>query len=202
MVAVGAVALALVLVGAAWRAVDTGPTVTFLGDSITVISADDISAALGRDYRPEFSAVIGIQTGQLLPAARTATRADPDQVVIDLGTNDVLQDAPLDQAAANLAELVSLFPRARCIQLVNINTNMARVGRSFRARAVLLNAAIDRLGATDRRINVIDWNSMMSADVAANPPVGSLTSDTIHPVPAGRTALARAIRAALDRCGG
>ena len=199
-VAVGAVVLVAALLSAGRWVLDTGPTVTFLGDSITVISADDISATLARDYRPEFSAVLGIQTGQLLPAARTAAAADPDQVVIDLGTNDVLQKAPLDQAADHLEELVGLFPRSRCIHLVTVNTNMAAYGISYRARAEELNDSIRRLAASDPRIGVIDWNAAMSADVVAHPPSGSLTSDTIHPNDAGKAVLAGAIRTALDDC--
>jgi lysophospholipase L1-like esterase len=199
-VAVGAVALVAALLSAGRWVLDTGPTVTFLGDSITVISADDISSTLDRDYRPEYSAVLGIQTGQLLPAARTAAEADPDQVVIDLGTNDVLQKAPLDESDGHLAELVGLFPGSRCIHLVTINTNMAAYGISYRSRAQEINRSIRRLAASDPRIGIIDWDAAMSADVAAHPPGGTLTSDSIHPNDAGKQVLARSVRTALDDC--
>ena len=193
----------MVLAALGWWILRPGPRVVFLGDSITVVSVAEIKSELGRAYRPDISAVLGIQAGQMIPTAQRVAANSPSQVVIALGSNDVLHHAPLGQAAADLTQIVSLFPTARCIHIVNINTHMTNNGKNGKttaARAGLLNAAIVHLASTDPRISIIDWNQLISTDVAAHPPLGTLTDDTVHPNLAGRARLATTIKAGLDQC--
>jgi len=191
---------AVVVLVAAWWFLDRGPDVAIVGDSITFVSTDQIRHELGRDFDPDIAAVMGITAGQAIPAAQATAGGDPAQAVINLGSNDVLHNVALTQTAKDLGTLVATFPRARCIHIVNINEAMTDSGRPVRARAALLNAAIAKLAASDPRISVIDWNRTVAVDIAAHPPAGTLVDDTVHPALAGRTVLARQIRAALDSC--
>lgn len=191
----------LVAAGVGWWLLRPAPSVVFLGDSITVVSDPQIEAALGSDYSPHMNAVLGIQAAQMLPAAEKAAKLDPDQVVIELGSNDVLHGASIDGAAGDLLHLVALFPHARCIHVVNINTHMTDNGNPLGPRAGTLNVDLSHLHEKDARVDVIDWNRTTSTDIAAHPPLGTLTGDTVHPNVAGRTLLAKQIKAALDACG-
>ncbi len=185
-----------------WWLARPAPTVAFLGDSISVVTSPEIKTELGGDYTPDIAAVLGIQAGQMIPAGQRAAAKDPDQVVIELGSNDVLHGANLGNAQADLLKLISLFPNARCIHMVNIDTHMTDNGTPLGPRAGTLNVALSRLHAADKRIDIIDWNQIVSADIAAHPPSGTpLTDDTVHPNPAGRALLATAIKTALDNCG-
>ena len=96
--------------------------------------------------------------------------------------------------------MVSTFPAARCIHLVTINSHMTSDGTPIAPRAGLLNAATVQIQASDPRIDLIDWNKVVSDAMAAHGGTDTLTSDTVHPNGDGATALATAIRAALDRC--
>jgi len=194
-------AAVLVIAGLVWWLLRPSPTVAFLGDSISVVTSPEIKTALGSDYSPDIAAVLGIQAGQMIPAGQRAAAKDPDQVVIELGSNDVLHGASLDNAQADLLKLIALFPNARCIHMVNINTHMTDNGNALGPRAGTINVALSHLHAADHRIDIVDWNQIVSADIAAHPPGGTLTDDTVHPNPAGRTLLARAIKTALDDCG-
>ncbi|MEZ5143252.1 MAG: SGNH/GDSL hydrolase family protein [Acidimicrobiales bacterium] len=70
-----------------------------LGDSITVVSEDALREELRRGYQVDIEARSGYRTDQLLTEVpEGATTASPDQVVINLGTNDVGQSWPLDQS--------------------------------------------------------------------------------------------------------
>ena len=177
----------------------SGPGVAILGDSITVVSASHIGDALG-SYDPDIRAILGVQAGPMLPAAQAAAGNDPEQVVIELGSNDVLHGAALDATSADLAKLVATFPKARCIHVVNINTHMTNNGKPVADRAAQLNAAIAKLPAADPRVSIIDWDKVISDDIAAHPPKGLLLDDTVHPDTPGQAVLADQIKTALDAC--
>ena len=194
------VVVVIVAAGLAWWKLRTGPDVAVLGDSITVVSNDQIKDALGRDYHPDIAAVLGITAGEMVPAAQTAAQKNPEQVVIELGSNDVLKKDPLDQAAQHLRDLVAQFPKAKCVHLVTINSHMTDAGKPVAPRAGLLNAAIVQIKASDPRIDLIDWNGAVSDAMAAHGGKETLTSDTVHPNGDGAKVLATLIRAGLDRC--
>jgi len=193
-------AAVLGVAGLVWWLLRPAPTVAFLGDSISVVASPEIKAELGSDYTPDVAAALGIEAGQMIPAGQAAAAKNPDQVVIELGSNDVLHGASLNNAEVDLLKLITLFPNARCIHMVNINTNMTDNGRPVGTGAGMVNTALSHLHAADKRIDIIDWNQIVSADVAAHPPGGTLTADTVHPNPAGRALLAHAIKTALDNC--
>ncbi len=192
--------IALLVAGLAWWKLRTGPDVALLGDSITVVSNDQIKEALGRAYTPDIAAVLGITAGEMIPAAQKAAQRNPEQVVIELGSNDVLKKDPLDQAAQHLRDLVAQFPKAKCVHLVTINSHMTDAGKPVAPRAGLLNAAIVQIKASDTRIDLIDWNAAVSDAMAAHGGKETLTSDTVHPNGDGAKVLATLIRAGLDRC--
>src|SRR2546423_11881593 len=84
------VALAALVIGRAPRG-SSPRTVPVVGDSITVFSSRDISTVLSGAYRPAVHAQIGARIDQMLPTLRALLRAHPYAVVVNLGTNDVLQ---------------------------------------------------------------------------------------------------------------
>lgn len=208
--ALGLFVATLVLVVAATIAVSVRPElwpfrprVALLGDSITVVSEDALRGELRHDYRLDIEATSGLRTDQLVPAVDAEVPPGQDQVVINLGTNDVGQSWPLEQSEASLRELLARFPDARCIHLVTVNERIldfaGRGAENERARA--FNAMLARVAASRPGADVVDWTAEVDAYVAAGEPEGPFTTDSVHPTPAGQRALARMYHRALDACG-
>ena len=196
------VALVLLLVGVDRATSRDGDSVAIIGDSITFLNQGEIQKQLSPTFKLNVSATLGITLGNSLPAAQQLAAADPRQVVINLGSNDALKAVPIDQAIGELRSVVSTFSGADCIHLVDINTHMVAEGRGpVGPEAEQLNAEMLKLAAKDSRIDVIGWNKIISDDIAAHPPNGRLTGDTVHPGPEGQKLLAAELDTVLHRCG-
>lgn len=199
-----AVLLVVVVLGAVQIAQrvhgDPKPPVAIIGDSITALGRDQIGRTLGPSYSLAVDGHSGYRVAEQLPAATRLAERHPEQVVINLGTNDVGTEVPTEQAAASLAEMVALFPDARCIHLVTINESMGiptlAVGPE---RAAALNGRIRALAASDPRLRIVDWAQIVRDYEAVHGP-GSATSDTVHPTLGAQQALVDAYRASLDSC--
>ena len=174
--------------------------VAIVGDSITEMSDRTVHQVLDPQFHVRIRGRGGYRVEEMEPYAIELATSNPEQVVINLGTNDVLKNWPLDKSVSALDRMVKEFSGARCIHLVTINqwiTNEADPG--VRARAIVFNFAVRKIAA-DQHLDVIDWNAAIEADLKAGSPRGALTSDTIHPNATGQTALAQLYRAALDDC--
>lgn len=179
----------------------TGQVVAVVGDSITVLSANQIDLALARQH-PTVEARMGATVGDMVPYAEPLAASRPRQVVIDLGTNDALHGTPIAQTSDDLSRMVALFPAAECIHLVRVNTHMhPEDGGVIAQRARAVNEVIDRFVASDGRIDTVDWDSIVARSIDASGGSPLISPDTVHPTPAGSDVLARAIGSAVSGCG-
>lgn len=170
--------------------------VAVIGDSITSLSTAAIHEGLDPAYRVDVMGKFGARTDETMNEVNVLAATNPSQVVINLGTNDALQREPADQSIAILDEIVALFARAACIHLVTINEGITEQGESRTAEATALNQRIAELADRVDHVDVIDWHQMVRDHGGA----AAVTSDSVHPNPAGQALLVESYRAALDDC--
>jgi len=179
-----------------------GPTddVALVGDSITEQADATFRSALQPPYHLRVSGRGGYRIEEMEPYAIELATGKPEQVVINLGTNDVLRNWPLDKSVAALNRMVNEFKATRCLHLVTISEYLVIPDDSgSKARAAALNAEIRRLAQT-RNFDVIDWSGLVSRYTAQGEPDGPITADSVHPTELGRKKLTDLYRQALDRC--
>lgn len=166
--------------------------VPVVGDSITFVSAHEIATALEGRYQPDLHAAIGERIDQMLPALRTALRADPFAVVVNLGTNDALQARTHPDWQRGFTSMVAALAPVRCVVLTTISSLVD--GPSASAVASEINRAISEAVSAHPNFHVVDWNA------AVHRPSGPslLDAGRIHPSPAGQVVLAGLLRTALD----
>jgi hypothetical protein len=196
----GAALAAVAVLVAAVVLIGPKPGVAVIGDSITFVSAPEIGDALGDDWDATIDGRPGFTVADQLPTARALAEDRPEQVILNLGTNDVTGQDALGPALAALAEMVALFPDAECVHLVTVSELMAIEDVDAPARAAAFNEGVDRLASTDPRLRVIDWTAAVQAAQDADPDV-ALTDDTVHPSPDGQRLLADLYDQALAGCG-
>ncbi len=177
--------------------------VGLVGDSITLLSGGELRAALGGSYAVKIDATSGHRIDEQMGAAASAVARKNEQIIINLGTNDVMQgDTDIDDAGARLEEMVAMFPDVRCIHLVTVSDAVRHDGvdpSEVPRRAKAINDTIRSLAHEDDRIRVVDWNQMVR-DYQRDHPGTSPTEDTIHPNDAGKELLVDAYKAALTNC--
>lgn len=199
-VAIGMLAALLVLLAVlVVELVRPGPPVALIGDSITAMSATALHRRLDDDWSVTVDGRPGYRIDQQLDAARRIAPRAPEQVVINLGTNDVNQGVDLAASAAAMEEMVSLFGSARCIHLVTVNESMLAGDLEVRRGAETLNAAYRAIADRDPRVRIIDWAGMVDQWQARHPG-RSITTDTVHPTDEGIDLLVTAYEEALDAC--
>lgn len=178
-----------------------GDSVAVLGDSITSLGQKQLTSSLGPDFKLAVNGQFGATVSQRQAEATTLAAGKPTQVIINLGTNDVLQHVPAAQSAIELQQMVQDFGSARCIHLVTINTHMVQAnGNQTHDGAVALDQAIQKLASDDINVDVIDWDAINADAIDSSNPKG-LTDDGVHPTPDGQRQLASAYDDALERCG-
>jgi lysophospholipase L1-like esterase len=178
----------------------TGDSVAIVGDSITALNAGAINQDLGAAYKVKIAATSGMRTDQMMQAAQELADTHPKQALINLGTNDVEQGTSLDAADANLKKMVSMFSSADCVHVVTINTHMLNKAGTAPKSAQELDTKILELPKQFKNVDVVRWDQTIDENVAAIPPAGNLTFDTVHPNPAGVLELLKAYRGAFDGC--
>lgn len=174
--------------------------VALVGDSITEQSERILHEVLDPSFKVRVRGRGGYRIEEMEPYAIELATTKPEQVIINLGTNDVLTNWPVEKATAAMNRLVSTFRGARCVYIVTITEGM----RSERdpnqsARALVFNLELRRIAAANN-VQIIDWAGLVRADTAAGSPNGELTSDTVHPTDEGRRRLAQLYQSALDTC--
>ncbi len=165
--------------------------VAILGDSITVLSTSQINHALEGVYTTDVRAQSGQRIDQMLVELDDALAERPNEVVVNLGTNDVLQAnmhwrTSFDRMIAALAE-------QPCVEITTISTRVNGWG-AVPAIAGQINDAIAQAVASHADFHVVDWNAAVHMG-------GSqlLVSDQVHPSAIGEATLASLVRSALDR---
>lgn len=174
--------------------------VVVVGDSITRLSTQSIRQATA-SYRVDVLAVNGARAAAMLPAARAAAAPGVGQLIVNLGTNDMLSGADVGSALRSVEEIVSDFPRATCVHLVTVSSSIIDfTDLGLPARTARFDAGLRRLGRLDPRIDIVDWSGTVHDYLAAGQPHGSLLIDTVHPTAVGQRLLAQQYAAALRAC--
>lgn len=180
-----------------------GDSVAVMGDSITALDQSTMEEQLGGDYELFITGNFGKTVAEVMPEAEVLAQREYDQVIINLGTNDVLQDLPLDSSMAAMRKMIDLFPSARCVHLVDINEHLIvqDTTTSRTEQATAFNAALEEMASKDDRLSIIDWNEVAAGALNdEDPPWSTLTKDSIHPTDAGNTELNQLYRSALQDC--
>lgn len=170
--------------------------VALVGDSITSLATASLHARLDPVYRVDVMGKFGARTDETINEVNVIATTKPAQVVINLGTNDVLQRVGVDQSVAMLDEIVALFAGADCIHLVTVNEGLTERGETRAPEAQALNQRLREL--TDRvdHVDIIDWNRLVTDHGGA----GAVTTDTVHPNDVGQSLLVDAYASALGAC--
>ena len=173
------------------------PRVLVLGDSITQQSDPTLHDGLDVSYDLTVWGIGGSRADEHVHDDELFRAVDPEQVIIDLGTNDVLQGTPPEQTIAALTRIGQACDTARAIHFVTVTEGVFGEGDpALRARSVELNARIRTVAAT-YGWHVIPWHAVVDDYLDAGEPEGPITSDTIHPTDVGRRLLAAACARAL-----
>ena len=169
----------------------TDNRVYLVGDSITESISSRYSGAVCDALNPlgwdvTVDAVVGRQTADAVQSLR-AHRADVGQVMVVLiGHNDGIDPA---NYKAQLDRLIALVPDVRRIYLLT-NYKFER-GRDRMNAVLQQEAAADGTGGPDDRIELVDWNTVVSGVK------GAIRQDGLHLTSIGQEALAGTIASAL-----
>ena len=174
--------------------------VVLLGDSVTEVSACAFHRRFADTYTLTVSGTGGARADQRERDAAVLALERPDRVIINLGTNDVFQGTPPARTILALTRIATAFRCARRIHLVTVTEGVFADGSPvLRARSVALNQRIATLAAA-HGWGVIPWHDIVRRYRDAGEPLGSVTSDTIHPSPLGQWLLADTYARALAPC--
>jgi lysophospholipase L1-like esterase len=168
------------------------PRVAVVGDSITVVAGGAITQDLRARYHPDIQAELGQRIDQMLPALAEQLRHHPRAVVVNLGTNDMLQAQVHPDWQSGFVRLVAMVSSLPCVVFVTISS-LGRSSISEPAVAGDINDAIARAVVDHPNFHVVDWNALVHADNGSS----LLLPDNVHPSAQGSQRLAAAIRDAL-----
>lgn len=178
---------------------DDRPRVAVVGDSITWQSSGPINDELGDRWRLDVRGVPGATIGDMVEVAGDMAGQSPRQVVVNLGTNDVVLKVPPAQSAADLDRLLDQFTDVECIHLVTVHDYIFTFEDGFVTPwAQATNQALADV-ARRRGVGVIDWNATLAYRLAV-PDSPDLLVDTVHLTPAGIDVLVDTYGEALRGC--
>ena len=188
----GALACVLVLSACSMIGSDDDVRVLVVGDSVTVLSEDDLRSELDWADTIDIRATNRLRTDELLEGARAGAEADPDIGIFMPGYNDVLQDRADNPALEEMMALASGLPCAVWL-LLPTETGMET------DRVQRWNQRVRDLA--DRRDNVYvsdGWKRL----VEETPDFALLSElDGVHPNVDGRRAIAAVMAAEAEaRC--
>jgi hypothetical protein len=177
---------------------DDRPAVAVIGDSITWQSSGPINDELGERWRLDVRGVPRATIGEMVDVAGDMAGQSPSQVVVNLGTNDVVRKVPPAQSAADLERLLDQFTDVECIHLVTVHDYIFNYDDGFVTPwSQATNQALAEV-AMRRGVKVIDWNVALAYRLAV-PGSPDLLVDTVHLTPEGIDVLVDIYGEALDR---
>lgn len=175
---------------------DGGTDVVLLGDSLTVLVVDQVKADAQPDHEVTSDATWGRRIDEQLDVAADIASKDPQQVIINLGTNNVLQRHDPTASVEDLGTLLDALEDVGCIHIVTVNEHIRRLGEDYSLEARAINDGIRTLAERRLDTDIIDWNQIVTDHLAD----GIISDDTVHPNPAGVDLLAAAYIDAIDSC--
>lgn len=173
--------------------------VAVIGDSITSQAAPELRQTLSPLYDLSVTATPGRTFESELADARAALARHPDQVVVNLGSNDVLNRVPWETTRAAMAQLFDAIAPGTCVHVVTVNERFYSTEADQRTRAEQINDELFRIAAA-RGYHFIDWSALVIEAYDAGEPDGRLFTDSVHPSAVGQRKLAEAYRASLAEC--
>lgn len=182
---------------------NSGDSVAVLGDSITSLDQPGLEEQFSDEYELVISGNFGDTVEGVLDEAEFLGGQSYDQVIVNIGSNDVLQRLPTEESIDNLETLLSNFESADCIHLVNINEHMVdnENGESVSDEAEAFNEALTELIDADSRLSLIDWQSKVADTLNDDDPrTSTLTKDAVHPTSEGNEELRDMYASALKDC--
>ncbi len=169
-----------------------GDRVGVLGDSITSLDTGDLEAQLGDQFRFTISGNFGKTAEEVTPQAEVMARLTYDQVIIDLGTNDVLEGLLATTCRRHdrfAGEVVRFRPVHPCGDGERTHGQPAHRALHIEG-ARQFNDALRAYAQGQDRVDVIDWNAAASDHLNnSDPPTSTLTTDSIHPTSEGNRVL-------------
>lgn len=176
------------------------PSVAIVGDSITREGERVLRSQLGDRWELRIDGKSGYTIADQQPAAVALAKAGPTQIIVNLGTNDVLLRHSTATLITDLKQLLSEIDAVGCIHVVNIAEGMVRRG-NFTAAAMEANTAIAGLVASSEGVTLVDWANEVRRGEAEPDPEGPMLIDTVHPSETGQRRLAALYAEALGSCG-
>ncbi|MDZ7733312.1 MAG: SGNH/GDSL hydrolase family protein [Acidimicrobiia bacterium] len=164
LIAAGALLLAVLagcqLVEEEYSGDPDGPKVSVIGDSITVLAADEIHGAMDDAYQTRIAARTGYTWRRMLDDAEEHAATDPEVAVVNLGTNDVSTSEPIPRPElfADVERLLGVYEEDTCLVLVTVYDDAVKDDYD-NEKATLLNARMKAWADV-----VVDWDAAVSED--------------------------------------
>jgi lysophospholipase L1-like esterase len=180
---------------------DDRPVVGFLGDSITFQATTALEDRVPDTWRADVRATSGATIVDMAAQAARMGAEQPEAVIVNLGTNDVMQAFLPEKSAADLDLLLDQLGDPSCVVLVTVHENIVTEQDGVLAdRVRATNAALAEV-ADRRGVRVVDWTAHLAA-AGAVPGTPDLLIDTVHLSDAGIDNLAGLYLDTLaDGCG-
>jgi hypothetical protein len=174
------------------------PSVGIVGDSITWLAQIQIAKVLDPRYDVAVAARPGMTTHEQLGALQFLVGPSShrtNDILVELGTNDAIQQATDTTWARDFSDVLALTSRTRCVILVTVNLKADYYGMSD--RAVQINALIAAATRSHKNIHELDWAKLVRID--GNEKRFLNSTDGIHPNVAGVAWLTGLYSQALQR---
>ena len=175
-----------------------GKTIAVIGDSLVQQTTGALREKLSAIGPTSVRGISLQRTDQMLPVAEKFARTAPDMVIIALGNNDLLEQRPAIETVRHLQDLVDLFPRARCVFVLNINSHTGQ--DEFNERANEVNLDLLRLSVERPQVKLVDWDADVRLLLTQGVSPGAWFSDTLHLTALGAGAYATAMETAVKQC--
>lgn len=169
--------------------------VALLGDSITSLASINLKERLLGTDQIHDHAVWGIRVDEQLDTAKGIAKDRPDQVMLNLGTNDVTQGRDTQAVLDDYATILDTLDQIQCVHVITLNEHM-RGDTALGAKAAQINVGIRELAAQHDNTTVTEWSAIF-----AYPADNSLLmDDLLHPNEEGSKKLGGAMALLAKAC--
>lgn len=183
---------------ASLTACSSGPEggVTLLGDSITKLAGPAVETRLEGTEKVRVVADWGYRIDEELESAADIGDRRPDQVIVNLGTNNVLQGTDLNTSIEDYRQLLRSLDDIACVHVITVNEHISLLGQDLSGAAVSFNTALRDLAGQFDNVTVTEWSTIFDLPADAD----LLDVDTIHPVEAGVERIAATYQLLVENC--